>query len=472
MKLFLRNRRGIAIPLTIVAAIVVMGFIFSMTTLNQGLKTQVFQTNNHQLSFIMAYSAYSRLVAKIHTFSWANRPFLNEPYVEEKVALQGGHYDMLAENTAGRDYQADVYIRTELAGVKRLYFWRISFNDDLLDISNRIIVETFLNGDSEDFPKKTGPRPLAGKVNNMIAERKNNQKASDDLAFEIAKINEKAKILEKLSGKPPEEFNQNYPSDPQGNLPAGKPMVNFPAIPPLTQAELPTNLRKNPVKDAAGFPQTQTGTSDMSTERLDQLSKNILDASREMNELNKEGWDEFGQGDQTQAHEVWKESDEKKMEAYNSIDNLVNTSDDLLKDAPSDEARKAIEEMVSQTVAAGLTDLVSGIQRSTDVYNEHGNNVLNNVQTSDEAARMVEEWYGHVQNLKAEQERVNSTIDSISDYSKSAEIQGKISDAKETAKEGLEVAEHYLELMRQKLQELREKEAEERRRQEEENAGN
>mgnify|MGYP007124153024 FL=1 len=79
-----------ALPFTIVAMVVVIGFIMTMSRMNQGVKNQIFHTNNHQLSFLMAYSALSRVCAKIHAFSWASRPFATAPYAENKVALQGG----------------------------------------------------------------------------------------------------------------------------------------------------------------------------------------------------------------------------------------------------------------------------------------------------------------------------------------------------------------------------------------------
>lgn len=466
----LTARKGIAIPLTIVASIIVLGFVFSMTTLNQGLKTQVFQTNNHQLSFIMAFSAYSRLLAKVHTFSWAQRPFLSEPYMENKVAIQGGYYDLLAENTAGKDFQADIYIRTDLAGIKRLYFWRIKFNDDILDVSNRIIVEAFLNGDPNDFPNKNGPRPLAGKINNILAERKQNQKASDDLATEVSRLQNEKEILQKLAGKKPEDFKQNYPSDPADNMPENKTKVDFPTVPPITNAELPTNLDGNPSVGPDGFPDIKTGNS-LSTEGLNKLSQEILSASERMNELHVEGWGYMGESREA-ADEVWAESDQKKGEAYRAMNNLVSEADALRDGQPSEEARIALEEMVSQSIAAGLGNMGAVLQRHLDHLLAYGDSVLNSITTSEHAELVVADWYNHVKNLKKDKENVDKTADSISNYAKDPSIEKKIQDTKDIAKRTLEEMEKYLNLARAKLNEMREKEAEERRRQEEEAENN
>lgn len=459
-------RKGFAIPLTIVAAIVVLGFVFSMTTLNQGLKTQVFQTNNQQLSFIMAYSAYSRLVAKIHTFSWAERPFLNAPYVENRVALQGGYYDLLAEDTWGKNFQADIYIRTELAGIKKLYYWRIKFNDDILDVSNRIIVEAFLNGDPNDFPTTGGPRPLAGRVNNVLAERKQNQQPSDQLAHEISKLKSEKEILNKLAGKTPEDFTQSYPSDPNDELPEDKPLVGFPIIPAITTLELPTNLAGSPSNNPQEFPQINTGNS-ASTESLNNLSNLILQTSNEMNELNQTGWDQMRNEGRDPADQTWQISDEKKSQAYNAIDSMVSLSAGLLIDAPSDEARKAIEEMVSQSVAAGLGNMGDVLQRHLEHLREWGDGVIYGLSTSTEAERVAADWLDHYNNLKVEQDRVNATASSISGYAKSDEIAGEIANTQRIAREAVEAAKKYLDMARDKIQELRAKEAEERSRQRE-----
>ena len=130
MKSFLHGKRGVALPFTILAMIVISGFVITMSSLNQGLKNQIFHTNNHQLSFLLAYSAFSKVLAKIHSNSWTDRPFKDGPYAENNVAFQGGTYDLFVENSPGKQYQADIYVRTSLAGITRLYFWRIRFNDD------------------------------------------------------------------------------------------------------------------------------------------------------------------------------------------------------------------------------------------------------------------------------------------------------------------------------------------------------
>lgn len=58
-----------------------------MSNLNQGVKKQIFRTNDFHLSFLIAYSAFSRLYAKLNAFSWANLSFNAGPYTEKVLKL-------------------------------------------------------------------------------------------------------------------------------------------------------------------------------------------------------------------------------------------------------------------------------------------------------------------------------------------------------------------------------------------------
>lgn len=213
----MKNKRGVAFPMLIIAAIVVAGFIAVMSNLGNGIKDQVYRTNNEQISFLIAYSAFSRVLAKIHSFSWSKRPFATEPYIETKVASHNAFYDLLVEDTSGKTLQADIYIRTHLLGISRLYFWRAKFNNDLLEISNRVKVEIFKMGDASDFPKKTGPRPFAKMVNDMIAKRKANQGKSDEMSIKVARANDVDEVINIMDGRKRAKFNSNYPDNPSGS---------------------------------------------------------------------------------------------------------------------------------------------------------------------------------------------------------------------------------------------------------------
>ena len=175
----LRKPRGFAYPLVILAVTMMAGFVITSSMLNQGLKTQLIQTDTDNLSFVMAYSALSKFMGKIHANSWNNRPFKGKTYSEYGVSLYGGTYDFFVEDSPGKTYQADIYVRTTMAKNSNLYFWRIKFQDDLLDVSNRIQVDFFMKTDPANFPKGSGS-VFASKVDDLIQQRKKNQKDSQN----------------------------------------------------------------------------------------------------------------------------------------------------------------------------------------------------------------------------------------------------------------------------------------------------
>ena len=69
------RRHGLAIPLVILAVIALAGFVVTINTMSNGLRNQIIHSNHAQASFMVAYSAFSGLLAKIHANSWSNRPF-------------------------------------------------------------------------------------------------------------------------------------------------------------------------------------------------------------------------------------------------------------------------------------------------------------------------------------------------------------------------------------------------------------
>ncbi|HNV70687.1 MAG TPA: hypothetical protein PKO06_13385, partial [Candidatus Ozemobacteraceae bacterium] len=358
MKSFLHGKRGVALPFTILAMIVISGFVITMSSLNQGLKNQIFHTNNHQLSFLLAYSAFSKVLAKIHSNSWTDRPFRDGPYAENNVAFQGGTYDLFVENSPGKQYQADIYVRTSLAGITRLYFWRIRFNDDLLDISSRITVEFFTNGEPGDFPKTAGPKSFSSKVDGLLARRASNQDKSDRLARDISDTKGTKAILEKMDGRPLKPFSDSYPIDPEDQQMNTKDPAAFPKMKPIAKGELPTADGPGTTPPAAGgFPPLTPVSSALDTTSLEQLAKAIASNSQGVASYVDKGWDEIdtkGTAGIASAQQNYVQANQMKDQAYSDMNSLISQANSMLGEAPSAEAKAAIEEMVSQAVTAGV----------------------------------------------------------------------------------------------------------------------
>lgn len=451
-------RRGMALPFTIVAMVVVIGFIMTMSRLNQGVKTQIFHTNNHQLSFLMAYSALSRVCAKMHAFSWASRPFAAAPYAENKVALQGGHYDLLVENSKNREFQADVYVRTHLAGISRMYFWRVRFNDDLLDVSNQIFVEAFLNGDPKDFPVAGKANPFATKVEDLLAQRSANQKKSDLLAREVIKLKKPNDIIKELNGRPIEAPDGSLPPTPEDLALVARVPVPLPEMPTLPGSEKPSAPGPNPALPPSPY------DSMVGINMNSQMSK-VVKSSESAFQNTDQAWkqiEEHGVGGIEAARESWIKANEARESAFKEMGNLISDAKSGISDAPSTAAAEAIEEMVSQTIVAGIQNLGKAMDRGMDQFNDDaGLNYLGSLQTAESVAKLATDWEKAVNGITAEIELTTSLANQIGSFAKAPEVEAALTETLAQAQANLDEMKALVEAAKAKLEELIKKEEEE-----------
>jgi len=447
--------RGMVLPLSLLAILAVLGLVTTLGGLNQGLRTQIYRTNNHQLSFLIAYSAFSRVCAKIHSFSWANRPFLTEPYTETKIPLQGGHYDLLVENTAGKDYQADVYIRTHLAGISRMYFWRIRFNDDLLDVSNNIIVELYATPEVEDFPTVNGPRKIAGQVEEMLAQRSANQKKSDVLASELMKSSNAKSVIEKMGARVPDDFQQELPVSVTEEMMETRAAVAPPDIEAPQAAEKPTARGPQPSYIGIGY-------DSISGNQINELSAKLTAASEKLVEATDKAWteiDENGVEGIPAATEQWETAAEAKQETYETLDSLVDESKAGIAEAPSVEAQEAIEEMVAQTVVSSMNDIAAAIERGYEHLVTGEGSYLEGLTTSAAVESLLNDWKAAEERTQGDLDRLTEMSGEIQGYSMASEVSQKLTDTLTSAQESLEKIQEAVAEAEARLAELKELEA-------------
>lgn len=481
-----RHTRGVALPITLLALILVIGLVVSVSTMNQGLKSQVFHSSNHQWSFLLAYSAMAKVLAKIHTVSWGQRPFAARPYREFQVPLQGGVYDLFVENTPGREYQADIYVKTTLTGVSRLYFWRITFNDDLLDISNRIIVEFFKSGDPADFPTAAGPSKFSKNVDDMLAERAGNQKKADDLASELAPLTTAAQVLGKIKGRQPVPFTKSYPAGPGETAMAGRPAVSFPAVAPPSAGELPTangpgpavplggstpggsspaggNPGGSPGGGTTGFPSipSDPGTTDATMHDLTSSVSAVALAAKNAHDLFNQGKDvadQNGGGQWDAANPIFTEGNTQMEEAISGMGSLINQANDNLQNAPSAAAAKATEELVSSTVVTAIKDIVSGLVRAGEDF-KNAASIVGNQATAADAQTLLDGWIAIEEGAKNIQDRLNGLLDKVSGFAKTPEVAAAEAAAVQAMQAQVTLIEQAVVMARAKVAELQAKEA-------------
>ncbi len=467
-----RSRKGMVLPLSLFAFVAVLGLVATLGGLNQGVKTQIYRTNNHQLSFLIAYSAFSRVCAKVHSFSWPNRPFRNEPYTETKVPYQGGHYDLFVENTAGKNLQADIYIRTHLAGISRLYFWRIRVNEDLLDVSNSIIVEMYATSDPDDFPSVNGARVIAGKVENMLAQRAANQKKSDRLTSELVQISDPVSILEKIGARVPEDFQKDWPVSPAEEAINNKPPVTIAGIEPQPAGEKPG--ADGPGSSPSSNPSGNTGSQDdsstpsssqdsMAGNNINALSQQILSASEQMLNSSTSAWNAVdaagGHSDTTAAQDHFEQAGISQAETMDALDDLISESKAGIDEAPSPAAREAMEEMVAQTVAAAMKNVMAALAPATEHHLNNYAGYLNTITTAEAAEQVLADWKAGEVGIQSDLDKLSSMKSSVSGYSMSPEIRQTMEDAVAAAATRLAVSKASIAAAEARIAELKALEA-------------
>lgn len=445
-----RSRKGMVLPLSLFAFVAVLGLVATLGGLNQGVKTQIYRTNNHQLSFLIAYSAFSRVCAKVHSFSWPNRPFRNEPYTETKVSFQGGHYDLFVENTAGKNLQADIYIRTHLAGISRLYFWRIRVNEDLLDVSNNIIVEMYATADPEDFPTFNGARVIAGKVDNMLSKRAANQKKSDRLTSELVQISDPAGILAKIGARVPEDFQNDWPISTSEQAMNNKPPVSIAGIEPQPAGEKPGAVGPGAASPNPASSQNPSSPSDdsgsqnssdnpsssqdtMTGNNINSLAQQILSSSEQMLTSSTSAWSAVdaagGLSNTAAAQDHFEQAGLSQSETMEALDDLISESKTGIDEAPSPAAREAMEEMVAQTVAAAMKNVMAALAPATEHHLTNYAGYLNTITTSEAAEQVLADWQAGEAGVQADLDKLSSMKSSVSGYSMPPEIRQTMEDA-------------------------------------------
>jgi len=237
---FLHRKAGLVLPLVILAVIVLGTMVVSFSTMNRSFRGQVEVVNKRETTFVIAYSAYSNILAKIYMGPWSKRYFLNGAIQEIGIPLFGGEYESFVEN-GPKEFQADIYIKSTFEGLTKLYFWRIIFQDDILDITNRIQPLFFGTFPPDQMPDTNGGF-LAGKINQLLKKRAENQPKAIPKGIQISSspnIRDVVKILSARSPNSPPLVDPRQSEGPSSEPPVNPPIpesppevVNPPVNPP------------------------------------------------------------------------------------------------------------------------------------------------------------------------------------------------------------------------------------------------
>ncbi len=216
----LQTSRGFLIPVALFILLGIGLLSFSLSTVSRSYLGQVQHMNRNQLVYNIAFSVYSKVMMRIREKPWQERFFRGTPFSERNQSLFEGTYDCFVIDAPGHEFQADIYVKAAAYGHEQTYLWRILYQDDLLDISNRVFNIFFSGIDPNFFP--TGAQSsFAPELEKILKERKENLPKALDKARQIVslpKVNDVAPILDaRPPGAPP------LPAPPIGTSQGGTP---------------------------------------------------------------------------------------------------------------------------------------------------------------------------------------------------------------------------------------------------------
>ncbi|MBF0407311.1 MAG: hypothetical protein HQM10_08155 [Candidatus Riflebacteria bacterium] len=179
-------RRGMAIPFVIAIALILGILLATHSFVSRSYFTQIDHLNQAQIHFSIACSAQAKILASLYEKPWEEREFKTAPVSLFGQKILGGEYDSFVMNSPGKFFQLDIYIRTRAANKTQCYFWRIQYNDDIFDLSNRCYTIFFTPVKPSDFPSG-GSGTISSNIDDLLDERIINKPPSDEKVEKIFK---------------------------------------------------------------------------------------------------------------------------------------------------------------------------------------------------------------------------------------------------------------------------------------------
>lgn len=253
----MKNSKGFAYLLVVAAVLAATVFSLTLSNLNQGFRKQVCYVAHKDASFEIAYSVLSGIMAKVYAKPWSERFFSPTPAIVNDKTILNGTYDFLVEDSPGKGHQFDAYIRVNLNGQKRVFFWRIAYHDHILDISPNFSKIYFTNLHENELDAGT-VNEIAAKVDRILKNRELNRENSENLAS-ILKGSNNSKDIAKLLGAPEPAFPDN---DFQDFNPLQAKAPELPAPPSISPSpvEEPPNVEQPAITIMVGETQVPVST--------------------------------------------------------------------------------------------------------------------------------------------------------------------------------------------------------------------
>lgn len=239
------GRRGFVVPLVVMGILAVSLFVAFVHSMGSGYSNQVAHVDEYTRCRIIGESAFSRVLGMIRNKPYRERFFAKAPYRELGVSLFRGKYNLYVVDAPGHRWEADIYVEACFQRCQRLFFWRVKFENSVLDAVGRVYPILFASRDPGEFPAAVGGSPLAPAVDDLISIRHANQGLAGSKASLIRPLADTKDMIKVLDGPSGIEVADDLAHGPSP-LPA--------VLPPLTAPPTasPTVLLKETFDDIPG----------------------------------------------------------------------------------------------------------------------------------------------------------------------------------------------------------------------------
>lgn len=201
------KRSGFVVPLAVLGFLSVGFMIATLTVLNQGNRTGALQASQRQHCFLIAWSAYNRMLARFQENTWDNRPCRAGAFREWDVPALGGAFDAEVVDAAGTTDQVDITVRARFQEKAQVYAWRVRMAKDTLKVAGRFQQIFFTDLPA---PALTGPLPLApggipvgAYLDQLLTARSTNDAFAEQMARSIKSLRDPTSIAEALGARKP-----------------------------------------------------------------------------------------------------------------------------------------------------------------------------------------------------------------------------------------------------------------------------
>ena len=193
----------------------------------------------------------------------------------------------------------------------------------------------------------------------------------------------------------------------------------------------PSSSGNNGSQDGSSTPPASQDS--MAGNNINSLAQQILSSSEQMLTSSTNAWNAVdianGHSDAPAAQGHFEQAGIAQAETFEALDDLIAESKSGIEDAPSPAAREAMEEMVAQTVAAAMKNVMAALAPATEHHLANYAGYLNTITTAEAAEQVVADWKAGEVGIKSDLDKLSSMKSSVSGYSMSPEIRKTMEDA-------------------------------------------